>query len=77
MGRPATGKDQGSQAVYRRARHANEDGLRLPRIRANYEKASGPKELFILDGSAHAQFLFATDQRDRLLREILRFLSQP
>ena len=56
---------------------ANEDGLRLPRIRANYEKASGPKELLILDGSAHAQFLFATGQRDRLLREILRFLSQP
>jgi len=56
---------------------ANEDGLRLPRIRANYEKASGPKELLILDGSAHAQFLFATDQRDRLLREILRFLSRP
>jgi len=56
---------------------ANEDGLRLPRIRANYEKASGPKELLILEGSAHAQFLFATDQRDRLLREILRFLSQP
>ncbi len=56
---------------------ANGDGLRLPRIRANYEKASGPKELLILDGSAHAQFLFATDQRGRLLREILRFLSQP
>ena len=56
---------------------ANGDGLRLPRIRANYEKAAGPKELLILDGSAHAQFLFATDQRGRLLREILRFLSQP
>jgi pimeloyl-ACP methyl ester carboxylesterase len=56
---------------------ANGDGLRLPKIRANYEKASCPKELLILDGSAHAQFLFATDQRDRLLREILRFLSQP
>jgi pimeloyl-ACP methyl ester carboxylesterase len=56
---------------------ANGDGLRLPRIRANYEQASGPKELLILDGSAHAQFLFATDQRDRLLREILHFLLQP
>jgi hypothetical protein len=33
--------------------------------------------LIILDGSAHAQFLFATDQKERLLREILRFLSQP
>lgn len=51
--------------------------LRLPHIRANYEKALGPKELIILDGSAHAQFLFATDQGDRLMREILRFLTQP
>jgi len=50
---------------------------RLPKIRANYEKAVGPKELIILDGSAHAQFLFATDQGDRLMREILRFLTQP
>ena len=28
-------------------------------------------------GSAHAQFLFQTDQADRLMREILRFLSAP
>jgi len=55
---------------------ANDEGPRLPNIRANYEKAVGPKELIILDGSAHAQFLFATDQKERLLREILRFLSQ-
>ena len=44
---------------------------------AQYEKATGPKELVILDGSAHAQFIFATDQGERLMREILRFLSQP
>jgi pimeloyl-ACP methyl ester carboxylesterase len=56
---------------------ANDDGPRLPKIRANYEKAVGPKELIILDGSAHAQFLFATSQGDRLMREILRFLSEP
>lgn len=56
---------------------ANDDGLRLPKIRANYEEATGPKELVILDGSAHAQFLFATDQGERLMREILRFLSEP
>jgi pimeloyl-ACP methyl ester carboxylesterase len=55
----------------------NDDGPRLPKIRANYEKAVGPKELVILDGSAHAQFLFATDQGERLMREILRFLSEP
>jgi pimeloyl-ACP methyl ester carboxylesterase len=56
---------------------ANDDGSRLPKIRANYEKAAGPKELVILDGSAHAQFIFATDQGERLMREILRFLSEP
>jgi pimeloyl-ACP methyl ester carboxylesterase len=56
---------------------ANDDGPRLPKIRANYEKAAGPKELLILDGSAHAQFLFATDQGERLMREILQFLSKP
>jgi pimeloyl-ACP methyl ester carboxylesterase len=54
---------------------ANADGPRLPGIRAQYEKAPQPKELIILDGSAHAQFLFQTDQADRVMREILRFLS--
>lgn len=54
---------------------ANDDGPRLPRIREQYEKAPQPKELIILDGSAHAQFLFQTDQADRVMREILRFLS--
>jgi pimeloyl-ACP methyl ester carboxylesterase len=56
---------------------ANDDGPRLPKIRANYEKTTGPKELIILDGHAHAQFLFDTDQGERLMREILRFLSEP
>ncbi len=51
--------------------------LRLPEIRAQYERAPEPKELVILEGSAHAQFVFATDQGDRLMREILRFLSEP
>jgi pimeloyl-ACP methyl ester carboxylesterase len=56
---------------------ANDDGPRLPKIRANYEKAEGPKKLVIVDGSAHAQFLFATDQAERVMREILNFLSEP
>ena len=51
--------------------------LRLPHIRGNYEKARDPKELIILEGSAHAQFLFKTDQAERLMQEILRFLTQP
>ncbi len=45
---------------------ANDEGPRLPKIRANYEKTTGPKELIIFDGSAHAQFLFDTDQGERL-----------
>lgn len=54
------------------------DGVvRLVRIREHYEKAPEPKELVILEGSAHAQFLFATDQGDRALCQILRFLSAP
>ena len=56
---------------------ADSGGLRLPKIRANYEKAEGPKKLVVLDGSAHAQFLFSTDQADRVMREILNFLSEP
>jgi hypothetical protein len=31
----------------------------------------------ILDGSTHAQGIFATGQGKRLMREILRFLSAP
>ena len=51
------------------------DSLRLPGIQAQYKKAPQPKELIVLDGSAHAQYLFQTDQADRVMREILRFLS--
>jgi dienelactone hydrolase len=51
--------------------------LRLPRIREAFEKAPEPKRLVLLDGSAHAQFLFDTPQGERLLREIEAFLSEP
>jgi len=54
---------------------ANGDGLRLPGIRAQYEKSPEPKKLIILHGSAHAQFLFQTDQAERVMREIIAFLS--
>jgi pimeloyl-ACP methyl ester carboxylesterase len=56
---------------------ANAAGPRLPGIRAQYEKAPEPKELIVLDGSAHAQFLFQTDQSARVMREIQRFLTMP
>jgi pimeloyl-ACP methyl ester carboxylesterase len=67
-----------SRALFIVARDdANDAGLRLPGIRAQYDKVPGPKELIVLDGSAHAQFLFQTDQGARVMREVLRFLSMP
>jgi len=49
--------------------------LRLPKIRASYEKMTMPKEILILDGSAHAQDIFGTPEGERVMREIIRFLS--
>lgn len=54
---------------------ASGDGPRLPGIRQQYEKAPEPKKLIVVDGSAHAQFLFQTDQGERVMREILSFLT--
>lgn len=51
--------------------------LRLPGIRRQFDLAPEPKELVLLEGNAHAQHLFATGHGDRLLREIIRFLTQP
>jgi pimeloyl-ACP methyl ester carboxylesterase len=54
---------------------ANGAGPRLPGIRAQYERAPPPKDLVILEGSAHAQFLFQTDHSATVMRDILNFLS--
>lgn len=54
---------------------ANDDGPRLPGIKRQFEKAPEPKRLIVLDGSAHAQFLFQTDQAERVMQEILDFLN--
>jgi dienelactone hydrolase len=53
------------------------DGLRLPGISESYRQAPEPKKLVVLDGSAHAQFIFGTDQGSRLMDEILKFLTEP
>jgi pimeloyl-ACP methyl ester carboxylesterase len=54
---------------------ANADGPRLPGIHAQYEKAAGPKELVVIDGDAHAQFLFATPQGAEVWQRVQRFLD--
>jgi len=56
---------------------ASSDGPRLPRISEHYGRTPEPKRLVILNGSAHAQFIFDTDQGPRLMRELLDFLSEP
>jgi esterase/lipase len=52
------------------------DVPRLPKVRENFEKSSEPKEMIVVEGSAHAQFLFESDQAERVMREIMRFLSE-
>ena len=52
------------------------DGL-APKVHEQFEKAPEPKELLVVDGSAHAQFLFTTDQGERVMNKILEFLSRP
>jgi dienelactone hydrolase len=51
------------------------DGLRLPGILAQYEKAPPPKKLVLIESAAHAQFLFMTKHGDQVMSEILQFLS--
>ena len=51
------------------------DGLRLPGFMAAYGKTAPPKQLLTVEGSAHAQFLFQSDQSDRVMNEILKFLE--
>ena len=53
------------------------DGPRLPEITRHYAKAPPPKKLIVLEGSAHAQYLFDTEQGPRLMEEILHFPSNP
>ena len=50
-------------------------GLRLPEISEHYRRAPEPKQLVILEGSAHAQFLFDTEQGPQLMDAIIRFLK--
>lgn len=73
---PAEGLKSRTLFIVARDDH-NGDGPRLPGIQAQYDKAPQPKQLIVLDGSAHAQFLFQTDQSARVMHEIVRFLSAP
>jgi pimeloyl-ACP methyl ester carboxylesterase len=56
---------------------ASAAGPRLPAIQAGFDKAPEPKRMVILEGSAHAQFMFQTPLADRVMQEIVQFLLQP
>jgi len=50
---------------------------RLPGIQASYDACPAPKQLLVLDGSAHAQFLFGTQDGPKVMSAILKFLPKP
>jgi pimeloyl-ACP methyl ester carboxylesterase len=75
-GKPADQLKCASLFIVARDDKEGDHTLRLPGIRAQYDKAPQPKQLIIVDGSAHAQFLFKTDQGPRVMKEILRFLKE-
>jgi predicted alpha/beta hydrolase len=54
---------------------SNGSGPRLPGISKHCDRAPEPKRLIVLNGSAHAQFLFDTGEGPQLMREILKFLK--
>jgi len=53
-----------------------EGTLRLPAIQEDFDRAPDPKELILLDGEAHAQYIFETDQADRLMEYLIEFLTR-
>jgi pimeloyl-ACP methyl ester carboxylesterase len=56
---------------------ANAAGPRLPALQKHYAQAPAPKELILLEGPAHAQFLFKTGHARTVMNEIRRFLTTP
>lgn len=46
----------------------------VSKIKAQYEKAPGPKKIEFLEGNAHAQHIFKTDQSEELTNIIVKFL---
>jgi len=56
---------------------ASRDERMAPGIREQYERAPEPRRLVLLEGSAHAQNIFATDQGPNLTRILLEALEAP
>jgi dienelactone hydrolase len=52
------------------------DGPRLPGIEEHFARARQPKKLVIVEGTAHAQYLFGTSEGPRVMSAILEFLLE-
>jgi pimeloyl-ACP methyl ester carboxylesterase len=55
---------------------ANSEGLRLPRIQKEFDKVPAKKELVILEGNAHAQFMLDTPDSEKIMKLIVKFLKK-
>ncbi|MGB6743154.1 MAG: alpha/beta hydrolase [Terracidiphilus sp.] len=53
----------------------NSDGLRITGIRKHFARTPEPKKLVVVEGTAHAQYLFATSEGPEVMNEILGFVS--
>ncbi len=53
---------------------ASRDEPLLPKVKEQYKRAPEPKTLKLLEGSAHAQHIFKTNQADELTKIILDYL---
>lgn len=51
------------------------DGPRIKEIQDHYARAPQPKQLVVVEGTAHAQYLFGTNEGPRVMNNILNFLG--
>lgn len=65
------------QAVKGSKRFVTTEGDNLAAISAQFEQATEPKKLVVLEGNAHAQHIFKTAQAEPLMDAISAFLRAP
>lgn len=55
---------------------ASQDEPLMPQVKEQFEHAPEPKALKVLEGTAHAQHIFKTNQADELTKIIIDYLSK-
>ena len=67
--------DEPEKMTGRKVFIASADERLMPRIREQFDRAAEPKRLIVLDGDAHAQHIFRTNQAERLTELIVEAFS--